>query len=140
MGEPAFVITKSLRGRGAPDKARPCVHVQAVVEPRLRDFLTTYFPHEVLLQKPVLFGAMPIDMHRSRSGLPENTHLIEFLKGGDTIVITVQSLIRGYTFSARTIWDAIAFEVFAETAFQRFEVICRHARAYRPAERHEDDD
>lgn len=91
------------------------------------------FSHEMLLQKPMLFGSLPMAMHRDSSGLPINTHLINFLQGGDTVVITVGSLLTGYTFQASSIWDAIAFEQFARNAFKRFETICEHAASYTQA-------
>jgi hypothetical protein len=105
----------------------PTVHVKAVVNRPSRELLMQNFSHKVLLQKPIMFGSLPTGMHRDESGLPVNTHLINFLKGGDTIVITVSNLLSGYSFQASTLWDAIAFEEFAK---KRLSKICDHAEQY----------
>jgi hypothetical protein len=105
----------------------PTVHVKAVVNRPFRELLMQNFSHEVLLQKPIMFDSLPTGMHRDKFGLPVNTHLINFLKGGDTIVITVSNLLSGYSFQASTLWDAIAFEEFAK---KRLSKICDHAEQY----------
>jgi hypothetical protein len=130
MSEPQFVVSRELRRSGADGSVRPNVEICVEIDDRLRQILMANFAHEVLMQKPTMCGSMPLSMHRDRSGLPVNTHLMEFLKGGDTIVITVETLIKGYNFRARSIWDAIAFEEFAGNAFERFKIICRHAQYY----------
>ena len=127
--KPEFILRKSL-SRFGDIRVCPTVYVQAVVNAHLHEILMQNFAHETLLQKPMLFGSLPTRMHRDNSGLPVNTHLINFLQGGDTVVITVGSLLTGYSFRASSIWDAIAFEQFAANAFRRFETICEHAGAY----------
>ncbi len=114
-------------GTGA---VKPTVYLRASVDPALAELLSVHFAHEVLLQKPIMFGSLPMSMARSSTGLPVNAHLLSFLQGGDTIVVTVGSLLSGYTFEARSIWDAIAFEEFSASAFDRFALICRHAGSY----------
>lgn len=110
---------------------RPVVTVRASAPPSVAAVLRAHFGHEVLLQKPLIYGSYPVGMHRDDKGFPINVHILDFLKGGDTIVITVATLLEGYTFRARSLWDAIAFEEFVRHAFRRFEIICSHAVDYR---------
>lgn len=120
---PTLHVRKRI-ARNANGRAQVVVHVQAEVRPDLRRFLYRYMAHELILQKPVIFGSLPIDMHRDHCGLPTNTHILSFLQDGQTIVITIGSLLSGYTFQTESIWDSMAFLAFAENAFERFKRVC----------------
>ncbi|MCB1547097.1 MAG: hypothetical protein KDJ41_04560 [Hyphomicrobiaceae bacterium] len=126
---PVFEIKRTLF-RPRNGAATPCIFVRAAVPSPLSEILVDHFGHEILMQKPTIFGSLPFEVHRANNGLPTNGHIIEFLKSGDTVVLTVNTLLSGYTFVARSIWDALAFEEFAAFAFRRLELLCRHAGAY----------
>lgn len=123
--EPTLHVQKRVT-RGACGRARVSVNVRAEVHAKLYAFLNLYMAHELILQKPVIFGSLPIDMHRDHCGLPTNTHILSFLQDGQTIVITIGSLLNGYTFETESIWDSMAFLAFAENAFERFKRVCEY--------------
>lgn len=128
---PRLIIQRRLIVEADRSK-RILVRVRAKVAQPLEDLLLAHFADELLVQKPIVLGSLPFELHRDRSGLPVNTHLLRFLENPESIALTVATLLLGHTYAARSLWDAIAFEEFALSACARLEILCRHAGDFVP--------
>ncbi|MEL7429626.1 MAG: hypothetical protein AAFN43_06465 [Pseudomonadota bacterium] len=132
MVQPELIVEKQFVQKAENRRnTRFAIYIKALVPDQLEALLLENCADEVIMQKPVLYGSLPFSIHRDAKGIPTNAHLLNFLKSGETIVVDVTKLLNGYTFRSDNIWDAIAFEDFARSSFDRFCLLCEHADGYR---------
>ncbi|MDJ0614497.1 MAG: hypothetical protein QNJ29_12580 [Rhizobiaceae bacterium] len=129
--EPKLTVEKRfLREFDSAPRSRFSVRIKAEISPQLDSILRENCGDEIIMQKPVLYGSLPFSVSRDSNGIPTNTHLLNFLKSGDTVVVSVEKLLNGYTFFSDNVWDAIAFEDYARSSFERFRLLCSHAMSF----------
>lgn len=119
MQEPVLMIRKKVLNVGG--RNRPCVQVQAVVDPAIQAILSEHFLNETLFKRTMY-----------QSGLPEGaplpgpslaSHLMAFVKNDACPEIAVKTLLAGQMYQASGIWEVLAFEYIAKRAFDSLAVM-----------------
>lgn len=96
-------------------KVRPCVQVQAYVDPRLQSTLVEHFGNEPLFKKSMYAGGLPEGATPPTASLAPM--LAGFLKNDACPEISVKTLLAGQMHQASGAWEMLSFEFIAKRAF-----------------------
>lgn len=94
---------------------RPCVQVQAMVDPAIQALLLEHFSNENLFKRSSYAMGLPAGAPIPSPGLAP--HLGNLLKSDACPEITVKTILTGQLHQAQTVWEMMAFEYIAKRAF-----------------------
>lgn len=113
MQEPVLMIRKkvlNIQGRN-----RPCVQVQAIIDPAIQAILMEHFFNEPLFKRTMYQSGLPEGVVPPGPSLA--THLSAFIRNDACPEIAVKTILAGQMYQASGIWEVIAFEYLAKRAF-----------------------
>lgn len=94
---------------------RPCVQVQAEVDPAIQAILMEHFVNENLFKRTMYQSGLPEGVPAPGPSLAG--HLMNFVKNDACPEIAVKTLLAGQMYQASGIWEVLAFEYIAKRAF-----------------------
>ena len=100
----------SVQGRN-----RPCIQVQAVVDPDMHAVLMEHFSNENLFKRSSYSMGLPAGVPLPPSSIAP--HLFNLIKNDACPEINVKTLLAGQLQQCQNIWEMMAFEYIAKRAF-----------------------
>lgn len=94
---------------------RPCVQVQAVVDPDIQATLLEHFPNENLFKRSSYAMGLPAGVTPPSPSIAP--HLAALLKNDACPEITVKTILAAQLHQGASLWEAMAFEYIAKRAF-----------------------
>ncbi|MGQ0672902.1 MAG: hypothetical protein ACT4N2_08510 [Hyphomicrobium sp.] len=94
---------------------RPCIQVQAIVDPKLQVTLTELFSTENLFKRSNYANGLPAGVPIPSPGIAP--HVSALLRNDACPEISVKSILAGQLQQCQSVWEMIAFEYIAKRAF-----------------------
>lgn len=113
MQAPKLLIRKAVVN--VQNRKRPCIQVQATVDPKLLPTLNEHFAGEILFKRTSYQNGFPEGTPAAPA--PLVPHIGAMLKNDACPEITVKAILAGQLYQASGIWDMKAFEYIAMRAF-----------------------
>jgi len=113
MQTPRLLVRKAMMN--IQGKTRPCIQVQASIDPAMAALLSEHFLAEVLFKRSSYASGWPAGAPLPSPSLAP--HLGIFVKNDACPEITVKTILAGQMHQAATMWELLAFEYVAKRAF-----------------------
>lgn len=113
MQKPKLLIRKGMVA--IQGKNRPCIQIQAVVDPALKTVLEEHFMNENLFKRSAYATGFPAGAPTPSPSLAP--HLNNFIKNDACPEITVKTILAAQLYQANSIWEMKAFEYVAQRGF-----------------------
>lgn len=113
MQTPRLLIRKAMMN--IQGRTRPCVQVQASIDPRIQAVLQQHFLTENLFKRSMYQSGFPAGVPTPSPSLAP--HLGNFIRNDACPELTVKTILAGQLYQASSIWEVMAFEYVAMRAF-----------------------
>lgn len=113
MTAPKLLIRKGIVN--IQGKNRPCIQVQAVLDPEINAVLMEHFQNENLFKRSSYSAGLPDGVPLPPPSIAP--YLSAFVKNDACPEITVKTILAGQLQQCMTIWDVMVFEYIAKRAF-----------------------